>query len=149
MYFLRSRFSFKISSIHAAFGYKLWRVNCGEIKRSQNSFREKEVLVQKPEVPFLISKETPLSVQASACCLAGLGFTGSINAGTHTHLIMKFLLWGALGRPEVPGGSSLRKPCGLTLSMLVPYFFSSSEVLSLWSSCIPREKITVSTAANC
>lgn len=29
---------------------------------------------------------------------------------------------------------------GLTLSMLVPYFSSSCEVLSLWSSWIPKER---------
>lgn len=46
-------------------------------------------------------------------------------------------------------GSFLMMPYRLTLLMLVPYFSSSSEVLSLWSSWIPKERENNSEQAEC
>lgn len=49
-WFLKSRFSFKTTSICAVFGCELLQreANCGEIKRSDNSFRKKRGPGAKP-----------------------------------------------------------------------------------------------------
>lgn len=68
-----------------------------------------------------------------------------------THLCVRLGLWtppaaarklwvGQRQSEATDWGSFEMVPYGLTLFVLVPYFSSSSEVLSLWSSWIPKER---------